>query len=80
MNEVILGDCLEKIKDIPDNSIDLIITSPPYDNIENAGYAMKGKDILPALTHLITLKRQKYAKRYTHGYCFAGRTASFCSL
>ena len=37
MNEVILGDCLEKIKDIPDNSIDLIITSPPYDNIENAG-------------------------------------------
>jgi DNA modification methylase len=46
LNEVILGDCLEKIKDIPDNSIDLIITSPPYDNIENAGYAMKGKDIL----------------------------------
>ena len=46
MNEVILGDCLEKIKDIPDNSIDLIITSPPYDNIENAGYSMKNKDIL----------------------------------
>jgi len=46
MNEIILGDCLEKIKDIPDNSIDLVVTSPPYDNIENAGYAMKGKDIL----------------------------------
>lgn len=24
------GDCLELMKDIPDNSIDLIITSPPY--------------------------------------------------
>lgn len=24
------GDCLEVMKDIPDNSIDLIITSPPY--------------------------------------------------
>lgn len=24
------GDCLEKMKDIPDNSVDLIITSPPY--------------------------------------------------
>jgi modification methylase len=29
-NQIILGDCLEKMKDIPDNSIDLIITSPPY--------------------------------------------------
>lgn len=24
------GDCLEKMKDIPDNSIDLILTDPPY--------------------------------------------------
>jgi len=30
---VILGDCLEKMKDILDNSIDLTITSPPYDNL-----------------------------------------------
>ena len=30
------GDCLELMKDIPDESIDLIITSPPpYDNIRN---------------------------------------------
>ena len=28
--ELILGDCLEKMKDIPDDSIDTIITSPPY--------------------------------------------------
>ena len=27
------GDCLEVMKDIPDKSIDLIITSPPYDNL-----------------------------------------------
>ena len=24
------GDCLEVMKDIPDNSIDLILTDPPY--------------------------------------------------
>lgn len=24
------GDCLELLKDIPDNSIDSIITDPPY--------------------------------------------------
>ena len=34
MNRVLQGDCLEMMKDIPDNSIDCIITSPPY-NIGN---------------------------------------------
>ena len=28
--DVILGDCLEVLKKIPDNSVDLIVTSPPY--------------------------------------------------
>ena len=27
------GDCLELLKNIPDNSIDLTITSPPYDDL-----------------------------------------------
>ena len=30
INKVICGDCLEVMKDIPDNSIDLIVTDPPY--------------------------------------------------
>ena len=25
-----MGDCLEKMKDIPDGSVDLVVTSPPY--------------------------------------------------
>ncbi len=34
--DIILGDCKEKLKDIASNSIDLIITSPPYaDNRKN---------------------------------------------
>ena len=28
--ELIQGDCLEKMKDIPDESVDLVVTSPPY--------------------------------------------------
>jgi DNA modification methylase len=32
-----LGDCFELIKDIEDNSIDLIVTSPPYADIVNYG-------------------------------------------
>jgi DNA modification methylase len=27
---IMLGDCYEKLKEIGDNSIDLIFTSPPY--------------------------------------------------
>jgi len=30
--KLLQGDCLELMKDIPDNSIDLIVTSPPYFN------------------------------------------------
>lgn len=29
------GDCLELMKDIPDKSIDLTVTSPPYDDLRN---------------------------------------------
>jgi len=28
--EIILGDCAEKLKNLSNNSIDLIFTSPPY--------------------------------------------------
>jgi len=34
---ILTGDCFNLIKDIPDNSIDLIITSPPYADIVNYG-------------------------------------------
>lgn len=30
INEIICGDCLEVMKDWPDNCVDLVVTSPPY--------------------------------------------------
>lgn len=33
MYKLLQGDCLEVMKDIPDKSIDMVLTSPPYDNI-----------------------------------------------
>ena len=33
INQIITGDCLEVMKQFPDNSIDLVVTSPPYDNL-----------------------------------------------
>jgi site-specific DNA-methyltransferase (adenine-specific) len=37
MIDIRLGDCFELIKDLPDNSVDLVITSPPYADIVNYG-------------------------------------------
>ena len=31
MNKIIHGDCLEKLKELEDNSIDSIVTDPPYE-------------------------------------------------
>jgi len=36
-NLILEGDCFELIKELPDNSIDLVITSPPYADIVNYG-------------------------------------------
>src|SRR6056300_28160 len=36
-NKILTGDCFELIKEQPDNSVDLIITSPPYADIVNYG-------------------------------------------
>lgn len=33
--KLILGDCEEKMKELNNNSIDLIVTSPPYDNLRD---------------------------------------------
>ena len=35
MNVLIQGDCLDVIKEIPDGSIDLTVTSPPYDSLRS---------------------------------------------
>lgn len=44
--KIIKGDCIEKMKELRDNSIDLVITSPPYEDVSGAGYGAKTKDIL----------------------------------
>jgi len=40
-NQILIGDCFELIKTLPDNSIDLVITSPPYADIISS----YGKDV-----------------------------------
>ena len=35
MQKIINGDCLEEMKKLEDESIDLILTDPPYGTIKN---------------------------------------------
>jgi len=46
-NRLILGDCLEVMRDIPDGSVDLTVTSPPYDNLRtyNGNNAQWGEHV-----------------------------------
>lgn len=43
INDIIHGDCIQIMKEIPNNSIDLIITDPPYG--DNAVYGWNNKSI-----------------------------------
>jgi DNA modification methylase len=35
LNKILCGDCVEVLKSIPSNSVDLVVTSPPYDSIRD---------------------------------------------
>ena len=50
INKIIQGDCLEVMKQMPDKSVDLVLTDPPYDlEIDQKKYtgvyATKGKHL-----------------------------------
>lgn len=43
IEKVILGDCLEKLKDIPDKSVDCVITDPPYNISRTNNFQTMGR-------------------------------------
>jgi len=50
MNKIICGDCLEVMKTLENNSIDLTVTSPPYDNLRTYnGYTFEFEGIAKEL-------------------------------
>lgn len=50
LNKIYHGDCLDLMKDIPDNTIDLTVTSPPYDNLRTYnGYSFDFEGIAKEL-------------------------------
>jgi site-specific DNA-methyltransferase (adenine-specific) len=51
MIDLIQGDCLEKMREIPDGTVDLTVTSPPYDNLRtyNGNNAQWGEHVWKAV-------------------------------
>ena len=54
INKIILGDCLEVMRDIPDNSIDMVFTSPPFKDDDVDGDYWKMYDLWFKEMHRVT--------------------------
>jgi len=58
-HKIILGDCLEELKKIPENSVDMVLTDPPFfvlsqnKQLENAGW-----DNFESITHFIEFTKK----------------------
>ena len=53
-NQVIQGDCLEVMKSFEDKSIDMVLTSPPYDNLRDyKGYTFNFEGIAKELYRVL---------------------------
>lgn len=53
---ILLGDCLETMSKIPNNCIDLTVTSPPYDNLRNyKGFSFNFEGIAKELFRITQL-------------------------
>lgn len=62
--DVILGDCLNVLKNVPSNSVDLIVTSPPYADQRKSTYGGISPDkyvewFLPITKELLRVLNQK---------------------
>ncbi len=50
-NKILLGDALAKLKELPDKSVDCVVTSPPYWNLRNYGVRLSIWDGRPGCKH-----------------------------
>lgn len=49
LDKVYLGDCLQLLRDIPDKSVDLVVTDPPYEIANSGGGGSQGHKVCKVL-------------------------------
>lgn len=53
-NKILNGNCVDLMAQLPDNSVDLVVTSPPYDNLRTyKGYSFPFDEIVIQLYRII---------------------------
>ena len=62
-HKVIQGDCLEVLRDLPDNSVDLVVTDPPY-NLKHINYGGTVNTVKKLNESLKDLERDNLIKGY----------------
>ncbi len=60
------GDCLEKLKDLPDKSVDVLLTDPPYSVMDDYKWDKKDEDFY---RQWLSLVKTKLKEKYT-GFIF----------
>lgn len=68
--QLLCGDCLELLKDIPDNSIDLVVTDPPYEiDSSQGGGLFKQKNGVATYLHRLEFIKDGFDKRILDELC-----------
>ena len=64
--QLLFGDCLERMKEIPDGSVDMVLTDPPY-NIAKANniHTMGGVECGKLGANLLSLPVKNFTKYLT---------------
>ena len=60
------GDCFELMKQLPDKSIDVVFTSPPYNRIRNDTYDHYDDTISDYLSMLQTLTDESFRSKLSN--------------
>lgn len=56
LNKIINGNCVDVMADFPENSVDLVVTSPPYDNLRTyKGYSFPFEEIVQQIYRIVKL-------------------------
>ncbi len=60
-NKILNGNCVEVMKKFSDNSVDLVVTSPPYDNLRShKGYSFPFENIVKQLYRVVKMEESLF--------------------
>ncbi len=92
INTIINGDSVTALKELPDNSIDMVVTSPPYDNLrayqdliddlkeEYNGYSFPFEQIAAELSRVVKKGGVVvWVDEALHSWCFCRTASPFAS-